>query len=261
MKMSLWKSPVHFERVAASAHHQLYCTSCPGIFHSLEGLEKARRLVSLFWTSLTKKSVSILYLEQHSLLVTLSPVCISAVRRELLLWGDQISLLLHLAGMYTECSYEAAMGPCSWLIINRRTQKCLEYRKSQTVLNYLPSFICLPWRHRVAFYLEYITYFKIQEPFPLRCAKACLSNLPSVKYKQTISLKLCGCQYFYLRFHLSSSGFKGSQIPSRAARVSRICPPGLCCLCHEDVQGVHAGLTRSLSMAWRNTHWCQESLG
>lgn len=158
MKMSLWRSPAHFERVAASAHHELYCTSCPGIFYSLERQRKERRLVSLFLTGLTKKSVSILHWEQHGLWH-----CHQFVFQQ---WGGSLvceetkfhSSLLHLAEMYTECLYEAAMLSCSRLIINRRTQKCLEYRKSQTILNYLPSFICLPWRQRVTFYLEYITY-------------------------------------------------------------------------------------------------------
>lgn len=59
----------------------------------------------------------------------------------------------------------------------------------------------------------------------MRCAKAWLSNLPSVEYKtHVISLKRCCGQYFYLRFHLSSSGFKASRIPGRAVRVSRVCP-------------------------------------
>lgn len=67
MKMSLRRSPVHLERVAASARHELYCTSCPGIFYSLERQRKERRLVSLFLTGLTKKSVSVLHLEQYGL--------------------------------------------------------------------------------------------------------------------------------------------------------------------------------------------------
>lgn len=66
-KLSLWRSPAHFERVAASAHHELYCTSCPGVFYSLDRQKKERKLVSLFLTGLTKKSVSILHSVQHSL--------------------------------------------------------------------------------------------------------------------------------------------------------------------------------------------------
>lgn len=143
MKMFLQRSPVHFEGVAASAPHELYCTSCPGRFYSLERQRKEKSLVSLFLTGLTKKLVSILHLEQHGLWHCHQFVCISVVRRELCLWGDQISLGC------PQCLYGAAMW--SWLMINRRTQKCLEYRKSQTELNYLPSFICLPWRLRIAF--------------------------------------------------------------------------------------------------------------
>lgn len=67
MKVSLRRNLVHFERVAASARHELYCTSCQGIFYSLETQRKERRFVSLFLTGLTKKSVSILLLEQHGL--------------------------------------------------------------------------------------------------------------------------------------------------------------------------------------------------
>lgn len=130
------------------------------------------------------------------------------------------------------------------------------------VLNYLPSFICLPWRHRVTFYLLYIIIKNLGAISTVVCQSLIVKSAFCQIQTNRIPLKRCCCQCFYLRFHLSSSALKASEEYPAQQGLS----PGMFCSWHEDMKGAQAVL--ALPRACRNSstgeellRWCQEPLG
>lgn len=113
--------------------------------------------------------------------VSLWEECVLGVRRECYL-SDHISLLPHLVGCVregTNACADAATWRRSRPVINRRMQRCLEYRKPQTVINKwftIPHISSLKARDCFLFSIFYLI-LRIWEPLPLYCAKTCLSNI------------------------------------------------------------------------------------